>query len=148
MAFFRNREGGNERRTRSWRKTGDTPRRRPKGLGLDGPGAAGPHFLERRATPAGPSSLQEGENKFSRRLVNPIARHIRATATEDDAGRHVTQCALDYETEDDGGDPGCRQQALDQEIEDIGDDGKGRGDKSSRRGGPEAACPRVGGIKR
>ncbi len=56
--------------------------------------------------------------------TNPIARHIRATATEDDAGKHVIQCALECETEDDGGDPGCRQQGLDREIEDIGDDGK------------------------
>jgi hypothetical protein len=80
--------------------------------------------------------------------TNPIARHIRATATEDDARRHVTQCALVCETEDDGGDPGCRQHALDREIEDIGDDGKGRRDKSRRGGGPEAACPRVGGVKR
>jgi hypothetical protein len=45
-------------------KTGETPRRRSKELGLDGPGAAGPFFKKNAGEAAGPegaSQLEKGD---------------------------------------------------------------------------------------
>jgi hypothetical protein len=41
---------------RQWRKIGETPRRRPKGLGLDSPGTAGPLLFRKGIAHSQPSA--------------------------------------------------------------------------------------------